>query len=194
MPGICSQTSSGSTRVPRCATSSDRCSRTTPHWTPRPPSGRPAPQVLSNIHPELSSFVGREADIAQIVELLQTRRLVSITGPGGIGKTRIATEIALHPGRVWRDGTWLVELGVEAGERAVTAAFHRTFGPRLGHTGGDEAIDWLTTGLATTELLIVLDNCEHVLAEAAAVASDDPAVVPRRVDPRHQSRATRRVG
>ena len=72
---------------------------------------------------------------------------------------------------VWRDGTWLVELGVEAGERAVTAAFHRTFGPRLGHTGGDEAIDWLTTGLATTELLIVLDNCEHVLAEAAAVAS-----------------------
>ena len=47
----------------------------------------------------------------------------------------------------------------------------RTFGPRLGHTGGDDAIDWLTTGLATTELLIVLDNCEHVLAEAAAVAS-----------------------
>jgi predicted ATPase/DNA-binding SARP family transcriptional activator len=129
------------------------------------------PPVLSNIHPELSTFVGRESDIAHIVELLQTRRLVSITGPGGIGKTRIATEIAVHPGRVWRDGTWLVELGAETGERAVTSAFHRTFGPRLGHTGGDEAIDWLTTGLAATELLIVLDNCEHVLAEAAAVAS-----------------------
>jgi predicted ATPase/DNA-binding SARP family transcriptional activator/tetratricopeptide (TPR) repeat protein len=136
-----------------------------------PASSTPAPAGLSNIHPELSTFVGREADVTHIIELLQTRRLVSITGPGGIGKTRIATEVAVHPGRVWRDGTWLVELGVDAGERAVTAAFHRTFGPRLGHTGGDEAIDWLTTGLATTELLIVLDNCEHVLAEAASVAS-----------------------
>ena len=170
--GISSRTSSGSTRVPR---SRDLERQVLSHdaalAAPATERVEHAPQVLSNIHPELSSFIGREADIAHIVELLQTRRLVSITGPGGIGKTRIATEIAVHPGRVWRDGTWLVELGVEAGERAVTAAFHRTFGPRLGHTGGDEAIDWLTTGLATTELLIVLDNCEHVLAEAAAVAS-----------------------
>jgi predicted ATPase/DNA-binding SARP family transcriptional activator len=126
---------------------------------------------LSNIHPELSTFVGRAADVVHIVGLLQKGRLVSITGPGGVGKTRIATEVALHPGRVWRDGTWLVELGLDSGERAVGAAFQRTFGPRLGHTGSDDAIDWLTTGLATTELLIVLDNCEHVLAEAATVAS-----------------------
>jgi len=126
---------------------------------------------LSNIHPELSTFVGRAADVVQIASLLQNGRLVSITGPGGVGKTRIATEVALDPGRVWRDGTWLVELGLDSGERAVSAAFQRTFGPRLGHTGSDDAIDWLTTGLATTELLIVLDNCEHVLAEAAAAAS-----------------------
>jgi len=126
---------------------------------------------LSNIHPELSTFVGRTADVAQIVGLLQNGRLVSITGPGGVGKTRIATEVALDPGRVWRDGTWLVELGLDSGERAVGAAFQRTFGPRLGHTGSEDAIDWLTTGLATTELLIVLDNCEHVLAEAAIAAS-----------------------
>jgi predicted ATPase/DNA-binding SARP family transcriptional activator/tetratricopeptide (TPR) repeat protein len=126
---------------------------------------------LSNIHPELSTFVGRSADVEQITKLLERRRLVSITGPGGVGKTRIATEIALQPGRTWRDGAWLVELGVEAGDRAVASAFQRTFGPRLGHTGGDETIDWLTTGLATTELLIVLDNCEHVLADAAEIAS-----------------------
>ena len=129
------------------------------------------PLGLSNIHPELSTFVGRTTDVAQIIKLLGDRRLVSITGPGGVGKTRIATEIALHPARTWRDGAWLVELGLEAGDRAVGSAFQRTFGPRLGHTGGDDTIDWLTTGLATTELLIVLDNCEHVLAEAAAVAS-----------------------
>jgi predicted ATPase/DNA-binding SARP family transcriptional activator len=129
------------------------------------------PLGLSNIHPELSTFVGRTTDVAQVIKLLDERRLVSIIGPGGVGKTRIATEIALHPARTWRDGAWLVELGLEAGERAVASAFQRTFGPRLGHTGGDDTIDWLTTGLATTELLIVLDNCEHVLAEAAAVAS-----------------------
>ena len=93
------------------------------------------------------------------------------SGPGGVGKTRIATEIALRPDRIWRDGTWLVELGLDTGERAVSGAFQRTFGPRLGHAGGDDTLDWLTTGLATTELLIVLDNCEHVLAEAAAAVS-----------------------
>jgi predicted ATPase/DNA-binding SARP family transcriptional activator/tetratricopeptide (TPR) repeat protein len=134
------------------------------------PVGR-TPLGLSNIRPELSTFVGRAADVANIIELLDDRRLVSIIGPGGVGKTRIATEIALDPRRTWRDGAWLVELGLETGERAVVNAFQRTFGPRLGHTSGDDTLDWLTTGLATTELLIVLDNCEHVLAEAAEVAS-----------------------
>ena len=132
--------------------------------------GRAEPR-LSNVHPELSTFIGRASDVAHIVELLQARRLVSIVGPGGVGKTRIAIEIALHPDRQWRDGTWLVELGQGSGERAVMEAFQRTFGSRLGHTGGDDTIEWLTTGLATTELLIVLDNCEHVLADAAAAAS-----------------------
>ncbi len=126
---------------------------------------------LSNIHPELSTFVGRTHDMAHIVELLGTRRLVSIIGPGGVGKTRIATEIALRPDRNWRDGTWMVELGLDSGDRAVGVAFQRAFGPRLGSTGVGDSLDWLTTGLATTELLIVLDNCEHVLAEAASVVS-----------------------
>ena len=136
-----------------------------PVATSRPPVG------LSNIHPELSTFVGRTHDMAHIVELLGTRRLVSIIGPGGVGKTRIATEIALRPDRIWRDGTWMVELGLDSGDRAVSVAFQRAFGPRLGSTGGDDSLDWLTTGLATTELLILLDNCEHVLAEAATVVS-----------------------
>jgi predicted ATPase/DNA-binding SARP family transcriptional activator/tetratricopeptide (TPR) repeat protein len=136
-----------------------------------PASVTNVPRRLTNIRPELSTFVGRSTDVAQIAELLQHRRLVTLTGPGGVGKTRIATEIALQFDGTYRDGTWLVELGLENGQRAVHAALLRTFGPRLGHTGGDPTIDWLTDGLATNELLIVLDNCEHVLAEAAAAAS-----------------------
>jgi len=133
-------------------------------------AAKPSPG-LSNIHPEFSTFVGRRVEVEQILGHLSNRRLVSISGPGGVGKTRLATEVALHRDRVWRDGTWLVELGLDSGERAVSAAFQRTFGPRLGHTASEDALDWLTTGLATTELLIVLDNCEHVLAEAAVAAS-----------------------
>src|SRR3954469_369619 len=130
-----------------------------------------SPPELTNMHPELSTFVGRAGDVSDILDLLETRRLVSITGPGGVGKTRLATEVALHAGKVWRGGTWRVELGLDSGDRAVSAAFQRTFGPRLGHTTSEDAIDWLTTGLAATELLIVRDNCEHVLVEAATAAS-----------------------
>ena len=113
-----------------------------------------------------------QRDVANIVELLQARRLVSIVGPGGVGKTRIAIEIALHPDTHWRDGTWLVELGARNWRASRYAKpFNARSAPRLGHAVGEDTMDWLTTGLATAELLIVLDNCEHVLAEAAAVAS-----------------------
>ncbi|HSB85042.1 MAG TPA: BTAD domain-containing putative transcriptional regulator, partial [Ilumatobacteraceae bacterium] len=133
----------------------------------RPKSG----SRLTNILPELTSFVGRTVELSQILAQLGERRLVSIVGPGGVGKTRIATEVALSPERTWRDGAWLVELDAESGANAVSNAFQRTFGPRLGYTGADETIGWLTAGLADTELLIVLDNCEHVLSEAAAAVT-----------------------
>ena len=94
----------------------------------------------------------------------------------------------------WRDGTWLVELGQGTGERAVMEAFQRTFGSRLGHAAGEDTVDWLTTGLATTELLIVLDNCEHVLAEAAAVASAIVRSCPGCGRLGHKPGATRRLG
>lgn len=121
---------------------------------------------LSNLHPALSSFVGRDADVAALDALISERRLVTITGPGGVGKTRLATEVALGSLERWNDGVWYVDLGAESGDGAAERALRRTFGPRLGHADADTA-SWLTVGLAATELLMVLDNCEHVLGVVA---------------------------
>lgn len=134
---------------------------------PRPvPTATPA-RRLSNIHRELSTFVGRAADVAQIDLLLAERRLVTLTGPGGVGKTRLAIELAQLGHERWPDGTWMVELGPETGDRAVASALARTFGPRLGQVTAETGFDWLTDGLAAAQLLVVFDNCEHVLGEAA---------------------------
>ena len=100
---------------------------------------------------------------------------MTVVGPGGVGKTRLAIEAAVRTRDEWRDGTWLVELGQWAGAAAVGDAFARTFGPRLGtamggRTSAERVEEWLIDGLASAELLIVLDNCEHVLGDAARIA------------------------
>jgi predicted ATPase/DNA-binding SARP family transcriptional activator len=139
-----------------------------------PPSTAAQRPRLTNIQPEISTFVGRDADLAELDALVRTRRLVTLTGPGGVGKTRLAMETALRTQDRWRDGTWLVELGPWAGESALGEALARTFGPRLGVSVGGRAslhlvIDWLVDGLSSSELLIVFDNCEHVLDAVAAI-------------------------
>ena len=155
---------------PCCASSNGRCWRTIRRSRLLSPS--PGPRSgLSNIQPELSTFIGRTADVAHIVKLLEDRRLVSITGPGGVGKTRIATEVARHPGRTWRDGAWLVELGLQSGDRAVASAFQHTFGTA---PGPHPAVTTPSTGSQRTRHDGTADRARqlrHVLAEAADIAS-----------------------
>src|SRR6266704_4448681 len=145
---------------------------------PRAP-GATAAVAPSNLPAPLTSFVGREEEIAQVRKLLGRGRLVTLVGPGGAGKTRLALEAVtrlLAGGEVGRDGAWLVELASlrdpallpGAGRDAVSPRVElaRLEAPAAGGEGGGAARRPLRA-LANRHLLLILDNCEH-LVEAAA--------------------------
>ncbi|RQX19505.1 protein kinase [Micromonospora ureilytica] len=121
---------------------------------------------------QLTTFVGREEELKRVGELLGERRLVTLTGPGGAGKTRLAIEAA---GRV--DGeVRLVELagladGSDVPQAVLSALGLRDAGLRAPAEPGRQTIDRLVEALAERRLLLVLDNCEHVLVDAARLAA-----------------------
>jgi non-specific serine/threonine protein kinase len=114
-----------------------------------------------NLPAELNSFVGREAEIAEVLRLLGQSRLVTLTGMGGTGKTRLSLHVAAGSLSQFRDGAWLVELSPVADERHVPSAVASA----LGFPEAD-----LDAYLARRNLLVVLDNCEHLLQGCAAIA------------------------
>lgn len=125
-----------------------------------------------NLPLPLTSFVGRTGDIAAVGELLRGYRLVTMTGPGGVGKTRLALEVAA--GRIASGAAgeaWFVDLAPLASGAFVAT----TISSVVSVHGADDAdsIDRLTTALRERRLLLVLDNCEHLI--------DDVAVVVRRL-------------
>ncbi|MEV4823724.1 BTAD domain-containing putative transcriptional regulator [Micromonospora sp. NPDC049274] len=121
---------------------------------------------------QLTTFVGREEELARVGALLGERRLVTLTGPGGAGKTRLAIEAA---GR--SDGeVRLVELagladGSDVPQAVLSALGLRDAGLRAPAEPGRQAIDRLVEALAERRLLLVLDNCEHVIADVARLAA-----------------------
>jgi hypothetical protein len=122
-----------------------------------------------NLPAQVSSFIGREADVARVVAALNESRVATITGVGGVGKMRLAVQVAADLLPRYRDGAWLVELApvrdaTGVGE-AVAAAFH------LSNLGGQSGEDSVIEMLASKQLLLVLDNCEHLLGSAARLVS-----------------------
>ncbi|MFU8850770.1 BTAD domain-containing putative transcriptional regulator [Micromonospora sp. SL1-18] len=131
----------------------------------------PAGSGGDNLPSQLTSFVGRESELRRVDELLGAGRLVTLHGPGGAGKTRLAIEAATRHGGEVR----LVELAAVAPGADVTAAVLAALDLRdtaLGGRGGSgEAVGRLVAALAGRRLLLVLDNCEHVVADAARLAA-----------------------
>jgi non-specific serine/threonine protein kinase len=119
--------------------------------------------------PALTSFVGRVKDIDALAGLLGRHRLVTVAGPGGAGKSRLAAEIAARAVGQFADGAWLVELAAVRDPLLVPTVVAAALG--IPEQPGLPAADALARVLATQQLLIVLDNCEQVIGAAAELCA-----------------------
>jgi predicted ATPase len=140
---------------------------------------------------ELTSFVGRDAELTEVASLLGAHRLLTLTGPGGAGKTRLAVEAARAELGTTPDGVWLVELAPVTDPAEVASAVLGALGLReqvLINTArpwaapADEqadALGRLVAALAGQRALLLLDNCEHLVASAAALADRVLAACPQ---------------
>jgi predicted ATPase/DNA-binding winged helix-turn-helix (wHTH) protein len=124
--------------------------------------------LLTNLPAPASDLIGRNAALADVANLLAAHRIVTLTGPGGIGKTRLGLEVArqLLPG--FADGVWLAELAPLSDAELVADVVAAALGLEL--AGGVASPDQIARALGSKQLLLVLDNCEHVIDRAARVA------------------------
>ncbi|GAA4952344.1 AfsR/SARP family transcriptional regulator [Actinoplanes utahensis] len=147
-----------------------------------------AAQPPTNLPAAVTSFVGREDDLARVDALLTAGRLVTVLGPGGAGKTRLALEAAWRRAGEYRDGTWLVDLtsvteAAKVGAAVVAAAGLR--GSALFETvtraapDGRDDVDVLAGRLTGRDMLLVVDNCEHLVDAVAHLVNALLARCPR---------------
>jgi predicted ATPase/DNA-binding CsgD family transcriptional regulator len=130
---------------------------------------RPA-RRLGNLPAEATSFIGRRRELAAIKKQLTAARLVSLIGPGGVGKTRLAIRTATDLGRGFSDGAWLVELADIRDPALVANAVMAALDLRA--QASTEPTPLLLSHLRDKRLLLVLDNCEHLLGAVAVLVAD----------------------
>ncbi|TMC08362.1 MAG: hypothetical protein E6J41_13640 [Chloroflexi bacterium] len=130
-------------------------------------SGRPANGGRTNLPAELTPFMGREWELSELSRLVHGTRLISLLGPAGIGKTRLALRLAALLGRRYPDGSWLVQLAPVTNGDLLPAVIAGTLG--ITEARPDETLAVLDATLSSREMLLVLDNCEHVVERAAGV-------------------------
>jgi predicted ATPase/class 3 adenylate cyclase len=125
------------------------------------------PALPNNLPAELATFVGRDRERAEVRALVESSRLVTLTGAGGSGKTRLSLQVAADLLDGSGDGVWLVELAAVCAEDAVVPAICQA----LGMAGrGRPSVEALVDALAPQDVLIVLDNCEHLIGACAKTA------------------------
>ena len=122
-----------------------------------------------NLPADLSSFIGRSAAVAEVLELLAGTRLLTLVGPGGVGKTRLALRVAAAGRHANPDGAWLVDLAPLREPHLVATAAVSAL--RLPEVAGRSPLEVLRMGLAGRRLLLILDNCEHLVAACAELAT-----------------------
>jgi predicted ATPase/DNA-binding SARP family transcriptional activator len=135
--------------------------------------GRRDEERKTNLRAELTSYIGKDDDVAAVGELIAEHRLTTLIGPGGSGKTRLATETARTLLGDLPDGAWLVELaaiGTDGDVAQATLAALRLRDALLGEAPNMEPTDRLIAAIREREALLILDNCEHVIESAATFA------------------------
>ena len=145
-----------------------------------------------NLPAEVTRFIGRRQELSEIKDALERYRLVTLRGPGGVGKTRLALHVAADVRRSFADGVWLVELSAlrNAGLLVRTVAA----GLDLPDQAAGDPLDVLADHLADRHLLLILDTCEHLIDACAKLAEALLRAAPRLRILATQPRATRRHG
>ena len=134
------------------------------------PLPAPARVARHNLPAPVSSFVGRERELADLRAMLASHRLVTLVGVGGIGKTRLALQLVADVADAHADGVWFVDLGPVFDPRLVAKAVASALGVK--EEVGQRIVETLQRYVADRALLLVLDNCEHLLPACAPLARD----------------------
>jgi predicted ATPase/DNA-binding winged helix-turn-helix (wHTH) protein len=122
---------------------------------------------LTNLPRELPPLYGREADLSALRSLLDAHKLVTVVGAGGIGKSRLAQATAHSLAGRWTDGAWMVELASLSDPALLPNAVAQALDIKM--AGQDAALEEVVAGMAPRTVLLVLDNCEHLLDAVAAL-------------------------
>ncbi len=121
----------------------------------------------TNLGLQPTPIIGRESELAEVRDLLGAHRLVTLTGSGGVGKTRLALEVGSQSVHDFADGVWLVELAPVSDPELITGMIAAVLGIELGHA---QPLKALVQGISRRNVLLILDNCEHLIDAAAALA------------------------
>jgi non-specific serine/threonine protein kinase len=158
-------------RIDVLLTETSQAAASTDLYQPRRPK-----QASHNLPAQVTSFVGREQELAEIEKLIHEFRLVTLTGVGGVGKTRLALETATDLAREFPDGAWLVTLDSVFEGRWIPSAIARVLGIDESHS--EDLLVTIGTRIRERQMLLIFDNCEHLIEECATTAGSLLASAP----------------